>query len=182
MKLLKHFLVPARNSKMNQFTHILIYLYLLYLLHPHPQELLLLLLLLLLELNMSDTVLKFVSLLVLQLFETLFNRLSALLFLKISFNNSHKLLLLLFDSQINLTINAVISESNVYTSVAIKKVSSNAANVTIKNVANINAATAIGFLKSFCNTTDIIITAIGNAKNINNVFIFLPPYVFWYII
>jgi len=128
---------------------------------------------------MSGTVLKLVSLLLLQLFETLFSKLPEFPFLKISFNNSHKLLL--FASQINLTIKAVIKASNVYISVAIKNVSSNAANVTTKNTVNTKDATAIGFLKSFCSIADIIITAIGKAKNINSIFIFIPPYVFFNI-
>ena len=62
-----------------------------------------------------------------------------------------------------------------------------AANVTIKNIANIKAATAIGLFKSFCNIADIIITAIGNAKNINSIFIFylhicIFVYNMWYLI
>ena len=65
------------------------------------------------------------------------------------------------------TINAVINEITVYASVAIRNVSSNAANVTIKKIANINAATAAGFLSNFSSIADIIITAIGNAKKIN---------------
>ena len=38
----------------------------------------------------------------------------------------------------------------------IKETTLNFANVTIKNIANINAATAIGFFKSFCNIADIL--------------------------
>ena len=136
----------------------------------HPQELLLLELLLLelLQFNISHIV----SLLLFLSLKMFLNNSHILLFFKISLNNSHISSSWLFVSQINLTINAVISASNVYASVAIKKVSSNAANVTIKNMANINAATAIGFFKSFCSIADIIITAIGNAKNINNIFIY----------
>ena len=70
---------------------------------------------------------------------------------------------------INLTSNAVIYASTVYTIVAIKNSISNAANVTIRYIAKTNAATEIGELSTFCNIAAIIIVAIGNAKKINNV-------------
>ena len=40
-----------------------------------------------------------------------------------------------------------------------------------KNIANIIPATKNGHLNIFCSAIEIIIIAIGNAKNISNVFI-----------
>ena len=76
----------------------------------------------------------------------------------------------------------MINASIVYASVAIKNVASKAENVTTRNIANINAATANGHFKTFCNIADTIITAIGNAKNINNVFILITSICIFYII
>ena len=100
-----------------------------------------------------------------KLFELAEFVLLVILLFNIFLKQSHKLLLLL-DSQINFTINAVINANIVYASVAIKNVSSNAANVTIKNIANIKAATAIGHFKSFCNIADIIIKEPDDYKKI----------------
>ena len=47
---------------------------------------------------------------------------------------------------------------------------------TIKNIANIIPATKNGHLKIFCSAIDIIITAIGKAKNISKVFISFSPF------
>ena len=65
----------------------------------------------------------------------------------------------------------------VYTSVAIKNVTSNTANVTTKKIANIKLATAIGHLSSFSRIADTMITAIGNAKKINKIFILYLQYI-----
>ena len=45
--------------------------------------------------------------------------------------------------------------------------------VTIKKIANIIAATNAGHFSIFCNAIEIIIVAIGKAKNISKVFIIL---------
>ena len=55
--------------------------------------------------------------------------------------------------------------------------------VATKNIANIIAATKKGLLNIFCNAIDIIITAIGKAKNISNkVFIIFLLFSFYYIL
>ena len=64
----------------------------------------------------------------------------------------------------------MINASIVYASVAIKNVASKAANVTTRNIANINAATANGHFKTFCNIADTIITAIGNDYGYDKIF------------
>jgi len=80
-------------------------------------------------------------------------------------------------------ITAVINEIIVYIIVATRNIKSPMMNVTTKNIANIIAATKNGHLKIFCNAIDIIITAIGKAKNISKVFIcFLPSSTFSFII
>ena len=66
---------------------------------------------------------------------------------------------------------AVINAKMVYAIVATKYVKFPITNVAIRNAANIIAATKNGHLKIFCNAIDIIITAIGKAKNISKVFI-----------
>ena len=76
---------------------------------------------------------------------------------------------------------AVISDNIVYASVAIKNVSSKKANVITKNIAKISKETNNGFFIIFCNIIEIIITAIGNAKNINKLFIFNLHMYFLYI-
>lgn len=82
---------------------------------------------------------------------------------------------------------AVINAKMVYAIVATKYVKFPITNVTIRNAANIIAATKNGHLKIFCNAIDIIITAIGKAKNISKVFIifllflFTIFYAFYYI-
>ena len=77
-------------------------------------------------------------------------------------SNSRKILQIIF---VNI---AVIKANIVYAIVATKNVKFPITNVTIKNIANIIAATKNGHLKIFCNAIDIIITAIGKAKNISN--------------
>lgn len=66
---------------------------------------------------------------------------------------------------------AVINAKMVYAIVATKYVKFPITNVTIRNAANIIPATKNGHLKIFCSAIDIIITAIGKAKNISKVFI-----------
>ena len=66
---------------------------------------------------------------------------------------------------------AVINAKIVYAIVATKYVRFPITNVAIRNAANIIAATKNGHLKIFCSAIDIIITAIGKAKNISKVFI-----------
>ena len=73
---------------------------------------------------------------------------------------------------------AVINASIVYAIVAINKFRFPTTNVTIKNIANIIPATKNGHLKIFCSAIDIIITAIGKAKNISKVFISFSPFLF----
>ena len=66
--------------------------------------------------------------------------------------------------------------------VAINKFRFPTTNVTIKNIANIIAATKNGHLKIFCSAIDTMITAIGIAKNISNkVFICFLPFLFFTI-
>lgn len=77
---------------------------------------------------------------------------------------------------------AVINAKMVYAIVATKYVKFPITNVTIRNAANIIAATKNGHLKIFCNAIDIIITAIGKAKNISKVFITFSPFLFYYIL
>ena len=68
-----------------------------------------------------------------------------------------------------------------YAIVATKSVKFPTTNVTIKNIANIIAATKNGHLKIFCSAIDIIITAIGKAKTISKVFIFFSfHWIFYY--
>ena len=64
----------------------------------------------------------------------------------------------------------------VYAIVATKYVRFPITNVAIRNAANIIPATKNGHLKIFCSAIDIIITAIGNAKNISKVFISFFPF------
>lgn len=71
---------------------------------------------------------------------------------------------------------AVINASIVYAIVATKNIRFPITNVTIRNIANIIAATKNGHLKIFCSAIDIIITAIGKAKNISKVFISFTPF------
>ena len=71
---------------------------------------------------------------------------------------------------------AVINASIVYAIVAISRFRFPTTNVTIKNIANIIPATKNGHLKIFCSAIDIIITAIGKAKNISKVFISFSPF------
>ena len=71
---------------------------------------------------------------------------------------------------------AVINASIVYAIVAINRFKFPTTNVTIKNIANIIPATKNGHLKIFCSAIDIIITAIGKAKNISKVFISFSPF------
>ena len=71
---------------------------------------------------------------------------------------------------------AVINAKMVYAIVATKYVRFPITNVAIRNAANIIAATKNGHLKIFCSAIDIIITAIGKAKNISKVFISFSPF------
>lgn len=70
----------------------------------------------------------------------------------------------------------------VYAIVATKYVRFPITNVAIRNAANIIPATKNGHLKIFCSAIDIIITAIGKAKNISKVFITFSPFLFYYIL
>ena len=79
--------------------------------------------------------------------------------------------------QIIFVSTAVINASIVYAIVATKNIRFPITNVAIKNAANIIAATKNGHLKIFCSAIDIIITAIGKAKNISKVFIVFSPFV-----
>ena len=74
---------------------------------------------------------------------------------------------------------AVINAKMVYAIVATKYVRFPITNVAIRNAANIIPATKNGHLKIFCSAIDIIITAIGKAKNISKVFIIYPPCIFF---
>ena len=119
------------------------------------------------------------------LFESLSEFISLLehiLLLK-AFPFMHGLLLFRIIQQINLKINAVINAINAYAIAKTKKLSSNAANVTIKKIAKNVADTNNGLFIIFCKTIASIIVATGNAKNINKVFILaLLSYRFLYII
>lgn len=84
--------------------------------------------------------------------------------------------------QIIFVSTAVINASIVYAIVATKNIRFPITNVAIKNAANIIAATKNGHLKIFCSAIDIIITAIGKAKNISKVFIVFSPFLFYYIL
>lgn len=55
--------------------------------------------------------------------------------------------------------------------VATKKLILPMTKVTIRKIAKITPATRIGHFKIFCKTIEIMITAIGKAKNSNNIFI-----------
>ena len=70
----------------------------------------------------------------------------------------------------------------VYAIVATKYVRFPITNVAIRNAANIIPATKNGHLKIFCSAIDIIITAIGKAKNISKVFITFSPVLYEYIL
>ena len=68
--------------------------------------------------------------------------------------------------------------------VAIKKFKLFIINVTIKNIAKIIAATRGGHFKIFCKAIDIIIVAIGKAKNISKMFmaLFLSFFTILYVL
>ena len=74
---------------------------------------------------------------------------------------------LLSNSLSILQIMFVRNAKMVYAIVATKYVRFPITNVAIRNAANIIPATKNGHLKIFCSAIDIIITAIGKAKNIS---------------
>ena len=65
----------------------------------------------------------------------------------------------------NATIYAII----VYIIVATRKLIFDITKVTIKNIAKMIAATKAGHFNTFCNAIEIMITAIGIAKNISKI-------------
>ena len=65
--------------------------------------------------------------------------------------------------------------------VAIKKFKLFIINVTIKNIAKIIAATRGGHFKIFCKAIDIIIVAIGKAKNTSKGFMFSLSFLLYFM-